>query len=364
MRLLHRVLLLIILSIYNISYAQDQKVKIFNEEIKSNKKYNFQKIKSFVQNKNAYDFMALGYFINANNNMYVKTGDKTYLENNLTIIKPILIENTETSYFNNNWKMNAPINNQNSVVNGKEHQISEGYFFRYVGEFLDIISKNNLYGNYQNSILNGLKYSFNKWKDKSFSKYNDYSLLFHQYLHTGANWAIVALYLNKYDFKNSQTYLTFTNQFDQQLRTALQLKDEKGVKYYVWNSNYPERFCALLKSIKNYDPIIQDVSHGNHVVLYLLKAKELKNKNWENFNFIYLANTLKIKILKNNSISDNVDGSSSNAVKNTGWKISDGWMKLIYYDKSLYPLFEKSLTNYQNKINNSVLESQFNSIYP
>lgn len=358
-----KMLIIIILCIHNINYAQDQKSKIFDTEIKSNKKYSFDKIQSFSKNKNAYNFMALGYFLNANNNMYLKTGDKTYLNNNLIIISPILIDNSDSNYSKNNWKMTVSKSNQNYKVNGQEHLISEGYFFRYVGEFLDIISKNNLYKDSQNSICNGLKYSFSKWKDKSFAQYNDYSLLFHQRLHTGANWAIVALYLNKYDSKNSNTYMTFVNQFDEQLHKALQLKVENGQKYYFWNSNYPEKFCSALKNITNYKTEIQDVSHGNHIVLYLIKAKELNNKNWENFNFNYLSNTLKLKILKTDGIADNIDGSSSDSVKNTGWKISDGWMKLIYFDKSLYPLFERSLSNYQSIIKTSFLESQFNSIY-
>ncbi|WP_143052663.1 hypothetical protein [Chryseobacterium taichungense] len=261
--------------------------------------------------------------------------------------------------------MNVNSSNQNAIVNGQEHLISEGYFFRYIGEFLDILAKNKLYTNYQPAIESGLKYSFNKWKARSFSQYGDYSLLFHQRLHTGANWAVVALYLMKYDESNKNSYSVFVNQFDQQLKKALILnKSTSGVFYYTWNSTYPDAFCKALQKIKNYKPVIQDVSHGNHVVLYLIKAKELGNANWTDFNFSYLCNTLKLKILKGDSIADNVDGTTNPSVQNTGWKISDGWMKLIYFDTSLYPLIEKNLTNYSNKIKNSSLELQFNSIYP
>lgn len=356
--------LITVLVLSDVFFGQQNEVSKYNTDLRTSTKYSLQKMEVISKSKNTYEFMSLGYFINANNNMYLKTKDKKYIDDNIAIIKPILIDvNSNTAYQKNGWIMNVGKHNQNASVNGQEHLISEGYFFRYVGEFLDIISNNNLYKDYQNSIFKGLKYSFTKWKDRSFNKYNDYSLLFHQRLHTGANWATVALYLNKYDSKNRSTYLAFINQFDNQLNKALQLKEENGKKYYIWNSTYPERFCAILKGIKNYNPVIQDVSHGNHVVLYLLKAKELNNTNWKGFNFSYLVNTLEIKILKNNSIADNVDGSSSNTVKNTGWKISDGWMKLIYIDNNLYPLFQKSLHNYQSIIKSSFLETQFNSIY-
>jgi len=348
------------------SYAQQNRISKYNGDLSASKNFGLQKMVVLSRSKNSYNFMALGYFINANNNMFLKTKDRKYIENNISIIKPIIIDaNSDTAYRKNVWLMNAAKGNQNTVVNGQEHLISEGYFFKYVGEFLDIISKYNLYENYQNSILEGLKYSFNKWKDKSFSKYGDYSMLFHQRLHTGANWAVVALYLMKYDTANKNTYSVFVTLFDKELKKALIVNRSKsGVLYYTWNSTYPDKFCKALQQIKNYKSVVQDVSHGNHVVLYLIKAKELNNVNWKNFNFSYLSNTLKLKILKTDSIADNVDGSTDPSVKNTGWKISDGWMKLIYYDKSLYPLFEKSLKNYQSKINNSFLETQFNSIYP
>lgn len=346
------------------STAQEKKVKSFNSSLELSNSYGSASIIKFANRTNTYNFMALGYYINANTNMFLKTKDLRYLDNNIQIIYPILIEKGSSNYLTNSWVMNVSKSNQNATVNGQEHLISEGYFFRYVGEFLDIITKNGLYTNYQSAISNGLKYSFTKWKDRSFKKYNDYSLLFHQRLHTGANWAIVALYLMKYDVVHKSDYSLFVDQFDQQLKKALVINKSGGSLYYTWNSTYPEKFCRALKNIKNYTPVIQDVSHGNHVVLYLLKSKELNNKNWQNFNFIYLCNTLKVKILKTYGIADNVDGTTTKSVSNTGWKISDGWMKLIYYDNTLYPIFENSLNNYQLKIKNSFLELQFNSIYP
>ncbi|SFI79467.1 hypothetical protein [Myroides guanonis] len=350
--------LFVSLSIYS------QNKNTFDSNLNNSLNFNLDKFKEMSKSNNAYNFMTLGYFINANNNMYLKSGDILYLYNNLEIIKPILIDSSSVNNYNKNkWKMNVSKNNQNAIVNGREHLISEGYFFRYIGEFLDIISENNIFIQYQSSICSGLINSFSKWKDKSFKQYGDYSLLFHQRLHIGANWAIVALYLNKFDSKNSKDYMTFINIFDNQLEKALQLKEENGQKFYVWSSSYPEKFCKALKNIKNYSTLIQDVSHGNHVVLYLLKSKELKNRNWTEFNFSYLINTLKIKILKPHNISDNVDGTFENNGKSTGWKISDGWYKLIYMDKSLYPIFQNSLKIHQNNIKNSFLESQFNSIY-
>lgn len=361
MRLIIYVICIVFFS--SICFAQNNKQNSFNKAKTTSKYYNEKRYTALSTSKNTYNFMALGYYINANNNMYLKTKDKSFLEANLDIIKPILIDESSSNYLNDNWKMNVEKSNQNSSSNGKDHSISEAYFFRYVGEYLDILKSNNIYKEYHSKIFKGIKSSFYKWKNKSFKQYGDYSLLFHQRIHIGANWAIVALYLNKFDGKNNSDYKDFYTLFDKQLQKTLVLKQSGGLNYYVWNMNYPEKFTKFLQSIKKDNLIIQDVSHGNHVVLYLIKAKELNNKTWTNFNFQYLSNTLKLKILVANSIKDNVDGSSTPSLKNTGWKISDGWLKLIYKDNSLEPLFEKSLKNYQSNIKNSSLELQFKSIY-
>jgi hypothetical protein len=41
------------------------------------------------------------------------------------------------------------------------------------------------------------------------------------------------------------------------------------------------------------------------------------------------------------SFSAYIDGSpgDSEASQNSGWKQSDGWMKLLFYDQSLYPVY-------------------------
>ncbi|MDM1517658.1 hypothetical protein HX089_14870 [Myroides odoratimimus] len=361
MKSLDRYLKLVFLAFIFPCYGQNYFVEKYREDLQVNKYYNKDKIALFSKSNNAYNFMALGYYINSNNLMFLSTNDENYLLDNLSVLKPILIDKGANNYMDDNWKMNVSKDNQNFKVNGQEHIVSEGYFFRYVGEFLDIIISKNLYYNFQNSIHEGLIYSFEKWKNRSIEKFGDYSFLYHQRLHIGANWAMVALYLQKYNRKETKDYKFFIDQFDLQLKKALQLKSKNGLKYYVWNSTYPDKFCVGLMKKKIYLPVVQDVSHGNHIVLYLLKARELGNPNWTAFNFEYLVNTFKLNVLKTNRISDRVDGTSEKL--NTGWRISDGWMKLIYLDNSLFIIAKDNLEKYQSKIKNSSLESQFNAIY-
>ena len=362
MKLINVLVISIVLYLPKLDYAQENYVKNFNNNLKINSKYNFDKIKAFSQSTNAYNFMALGYFINANNMMYQKTSNTEYLDNNLDVIKPILIDKGNQNYKSNIWKMNVSKGNANYASNGRENVISEGYFFRYVGEFLDIITSNDLYRDEQVGILDGLKYSFFKWRRISFERYGDYnSLLFHLRLHTGANWATTALYLKKYDRNNGVAYDRFIDKFDEQLKKAMKVEVSNGKKYLIWNSTYPDKFSHLLRSMKNYPSKIQDVSHGNHVVVYFLKTQELDSKNWTDFNIDYLINTLELKIIKDDSFADNIDGSSSQSVRNTGWKQSDGWMKLIQYRPSLKKHYSSYYNILKNKqlIDNSMLGLQF-----
>src|SRR5690606_18886510 len=132
------------------------------------------------------------------------------------------------------------------------------------------------------------------------------------------------------------------SQFDNQLKKGLKLLESGGVSFYFWNSTYPDKFTSMLKELDNYDAIPQDVSHGNHVVLYLIKAAELGNRNWKDFNFEYLVNTLKTQILSHGRIADYVNGEFS-AKENSGWKLSDGWLKLINYDINLAPIILKNI---------------------
>lgn len=357
--------LILIVFIAFTSYGQTNvNVKKFDLIQSNSSLYNIEKIKKMSNSNNAYYFMALGYFLNSNNNIYSKTKELKYLENNLEVIKRILIVDGPNSYEKDGWVMKVNSSNQNSVVNGEEHLISEGYFFRYVGEFLYILKTHELYIDYQASIQKALKYSFDKWVNKSFKEYGDYSLLFHERLHIAANWALVALYLNRFnDDLNNHSYSNFINQFDDQLLNNFKVLESNKVKYYTWNSTYSEKFTNYLKGLKKYNMVIQDVSHGNHVVLYIIKSLELKNKNLEGIKIEFLVNTLKLKILTNDGISDNIDGSSSKSVRNSGWKISDGWLKLIYFDPTLYPKIINSLSKYNSQIKGSFLEGQFNSIY-
>ncbi|MNR38886.1 hypothetical protein D3C85_1570330 [compost metagenome] len=73
------------------------------------------------------------------------------------------------------------------------------------------------------------------------------------------------------------------------------------------------------------------------------------------------SNTIVEIVWKNNKFSDNVDGtkSFSKELINTGWKQSDGWMKLIPYNSKLELIYSNYYKNNASKVNTSTYALQF-----
>src|SRR5690606_27986256 len=133
--------------------------------------------------------------------------------------------------------------------------------------------------------------------------YNHYFL--RNRTHMGSHWAGIAMYLG--EITNNEQIVKQTNevqrQYDMLLKRNLQLK--KGA--YVWNSTYDD--VRGTDAGKGKAIVIQDGSHGNHVVAYVVAAYELGNKNWTKKDLKRLSKTVP-RIMynkKTNSFADKVD---------------------------------------------------------
>lgn len=314
----------------------------------------FKKILRYAKSQNSYHFMAIGYFFNANNIMYNSTGDSKYLDYNLKVYNELFGESSKANYSKNRWNIKVPKAHMSSGFNGKESVTYEGYFFRYLAEFYDIIAENDLYGEHQASILQSLEFAYNKWSTPSNKRYGDDSNLFHIRLHIGSHWATVAMYLNKY--VDDERYRRLYSDFNGQLKKAMKIKVVNGENCYVWNSTYPEPFIAALKQKKIAGPVLQDVSHGNHVVQFIIDSHREGVGNWSQSDLKYLSNTVRYLMWSEEKLtfSDMVDGSQSKSKVNVGegWKQSDGWMKLLFYDSTLKPIYSRFFNANEEKIRN------------
>ncbi|MFD1166481.1 hypothetical protein ACFQ2C_12780 [Sphingobacterium daejeonense] len=305
---------------------------------------------------NPYYFMILGYYINANNIMYTKTKEVKYLQNNAPIINAIIRAGKPVgnNLKGNVWKGEYRDKRKFASVENKEVPLYEGYVFRYIAEFYYIIKSKNINLTNNNLTLAFLEDNFDKWSLRSKNNYSDFSMLHRERLHMGAQWSTTALFLYKITGKNS--YKTLFTEFNNQLKSNLYLQQTNKGKYYVWNATYNNKFTKSLKRSLNRSNIIQDVSHGNHVVQYILDAYKLNEGGWTSNDIKYLSNTLKYSIWnpKTSNFADNVDGSGSRSkeFKGTGWKQADGWMKLIEFDPNLKLIYNLYYSKNQSKIDN------------
>ena len=105
----------------------------------------------------------------------------------------------------------------------------------------------------------------------------------------GSHWAGLAMYLNT--LTSNKQIQSQTAILIQQYDTLLKRNLNKSQDGYIWNSTYDNvegTFAA-----DTHKNIIQDVSHGNHVVSYIVAAYEFGNNNWTLADIHKLCYTLK-----------------------------------------------------------------------
>lgn len=301
-------------------------------------------ILKFSESNNSYNFMAIGYFFDANNIMFKKTKDKKYLEANWRVYDS-LFGNThdKSNYYQSKWSIKVRSSHSSAKFNGMGSLVYEGYFFRYLANFYDILKSHKLYEERSDLVRESLAYTFERWSAPSIRRYGDQTNMYHQRLHIGSHWATVAMILHKYS-KESK-YLSFYNDFNAQLKKAMKIVKINNVNCYQWDSTYPERFTSGLKQNKKYAVAAQDVSHGNHVVQFIIDSYSQHYGNWNKTNLTYLGNTAKNILWKQDTKSFstllNGKGSNDKDLKGAGLKLSDGWMKLMSVDNSLKEMFSE-----------------------
>lgn len=183
---------------------------------------------------------------------------------------------------------------------------------------------------------------WNKWVSRSFKKYNSYRYLLRSRTHMGSHWAGIAMYLNNItsNLKIKEETKKIVEQYDLLLKRNLKISGET----YIWNSTYDD--VEGTDAYKDTTKRMQDVSHANHVVLYIISAYEFGNPNWSLLDVQRLGNTFKYIIYneKEDAFADNVNGTSSKSRPGWGNFIADGWVKLASYDKDIYTI----LTRFKN----------------
>lgn len=230
----------------------------------------------------------------------------------------------------------------------KEVPLYESYSFSYITEFLYILKeqgwteKSAKNKEWWDNTLSFIEHNvWEKWyvRGEKSSKKNPYWNLLRGAVQPGSLWAFTALYLNKIttsDEIKEQTALV-VSQFDKLLKRNLFIRNDA----YLWKSSY-----VNVKDTYGYKSSIediQDVSHGNHIITYIVASYEIGNENWTIDDIDKFSNTLKIFIYnkKRGYFHDNIDGTDAMGNgANSGNNIADGWLKLAAYNKDIMEIFK------------------------
>lgn len=319
-------------------------------------------IMKLIHKQSSRYFIIIGYFINANNIMYENTCNIEYLKRNDRVLKEF--KSKKGGFLAKFYE-----HEQNFELNGKESNLLDGYLYRYLAQYYYLLNHINSDKLIQHDIDNDFAYvedRFLYWLSASIKAKGDSSFLYGIRVHMGSNWAITGLYLNEISTNYKHVYNDFLTDFDTQLRNNMNVVTLNGYKVFQWHSTYDNAFSNQLKERRKMKldmPRIQDVSHANHVVQYILTAYELNYNIWSENDIKYLVNTLKhvIYLKYDDAFADFIDGSitSIEEYQNTGIKQSDGWMKLIKYDDQLIKIYESLYTNKNEWLQKTNYYNQF-----
>lgn len=235
-----------------------------------------------------------------------------------------------------------------------EDPLSESYFFQYVTKLLRDISENpkvfnkKKYRSFYYQTLNFIETNvWDKWESRGIRFGYKYVYMLRSRTHMASHWAYIAADLSVLTTALSRKldYLNVVNLYN----TNLENNFVKYDRYISWNSTWNENFTSTDDTLK----AVQDVAHGNQVVAYVVEAYELDL--WKDSEVIVrLVKTLKDKLWysKNCTFKDNIDGSMFDSRYSKNWSSGSfqaaGFVKLVRFDKTLFPIYEKFINCSKN----------------
>jgi len=278
---------------------------------------------SFNRSKSgdSWDLYELAAAVDAYCAMYRATGDIQYLDKDLTLINNVIataVKTPESSqYYPKDSYWTWVVNPDDPKSDKQECPLSESYLWRYVTQLLRVM-KENVWGTNMGQMLNGKSYQkhydkilnfsrvsiFQKWQSRG-----DLNTIYRSRTHMSAHWAFIAMNLH-YCAPENTDYLKYMNTIDHGViptyNSSLRSQMRNEGDNFVWNSTWdylikdgenrgkydftknfngrqnPDRYlCTNENDPPDEIVSVQDVSHGNGVISYIVESYGL-NSNWIN----------------------------------------------------------------------------------
>lgn len=233
----------------------------------------------------------------------------------------------------------------------QEVVLDEIYFFQYVTRLLKDIHNNKLinqnprYQYFYSHTLNFVETNiWDKWENRGIRmrKNKDAYLLLNR-THMASHWAYIAAEL--YFLTSSESRRKNYGDFVSVYNSELEKNFTRYANYIKWNSTWD---FSPDGSRSHLPDLIQDVSHANLIVSYIVEARDLGL--WKDQDAIQrLINTVKDILWDPQKciFTDNIDGTlfgSQHEGLSVGSFQADGFVKLTRYNSNLFSIYEKFIS--------------------
>lgn len=326
----------------------------------------------------------LALYFNASNldgliTMYQVTEDLKYIDHAKILITNIIDSSKKLKIFTNylnpysdgnyyGW-VDSSLNNLE-----KENPLNESIFFRYVVKLLRVIKEKHLrkinkYDSFYTKVLNFTeKNIWSKWYNRRdfFLKtegITSRNWIYRNRTHLASHWAYIALELSFLSEKKDKVKKEYNEVFEAISFKGLNNKqfENCSLKNQIRNPNFNEKTFTWIYSTWNNKTYfenstiipnnnnywhIQDVSHANHVVSFIIEAYSLK-KYWNINDINGLCNLfsnylfdIKSNSIKNCMLDIKCEDEGTN-IQSAGRIPSDcGWIKLGKYNKLIQKIYQ------------------------
>ncbi|HTN08998.1 hypothetical protein [Agriterribacter sp.] len=303
---------------------------------------------------NTHELMSLRAYLGANNALVSVNPDPEVIDYQRKLINNIIntariskdIPNNQ-SPFQDEFK--GWISTSKKSTYNEEVILYEGYSFLYIAQFLFLLQENHWINlstenaDWWQKAVSFLEQNiWTKWLNRSeiINKNNDRYFLRGR-THMASHWAGIAMYLKNMtaDSLIKKECEKLQQEYDLLLKRNLKPNPAYPSAFY-WNTTYDNTDGT--DAVETRPAIVQDVSHGNHVVSYIVAAYKMGDKNWLPEDINKLCNTVKLVLYnkESNSFRDNVDGSTDPSRPGWGNFVADGWVKLADYDTAVQAIFK------------------------
>jgi outer membrane biosynthesis protein TonB len=277
----------------------------------------------------SWQYYNLGYAMDATVSMYAATGKTQYLDRALLYANNVIStakpsKSISTSQYKDEYLSWGSKSHPDGQDGGKEYPLYESYMWRYVTNML-VAMKNDpkVMGNatykaqYDKVLAFSEKNMFDKWMSRGSDN------IYRSHTHMSSHWAMIAFDLAKTSTNaaNVKKYETVYKKFDADMRKQLTKTAAGG---YTWSAPWGSKSS------------VQDVSHGNAVMAYIVHSNAYGNTFWTTADMKAFTLTLNKTIWPSaGKTAQSVDGTGSD----NGW-FNDGFVDLGRFDGAVQKRLE------------------------